>query len=119
MAKSPRRRANSSKPQRRPAGQAGRRISTMISSGVSAVVSAPWKKSAAWITCAPDFPTTSISASQGSAIANLIVRDMGDRDLEQRMRGIEPFIVFDVAPAHHGAQRHAFLQNLNPAQIGK
>src|SRR5262249_12765367 len=70
-ARAPRRRANSSKPQRRPAGQAGRRISTMISSGVSAVVSAPWKKSAAWITCAPDFPTTAISASQVSAIPGI------------------------------------------------
>ena len=111
----------------------------MISSGVSAVVSAPWKKSAAWITCAPDFPTTAISASQvtaipgisaaGSAwatlppdraaIADLIVRDMRDRGLEQRMRGLEPLVVFDVAPAHHGAERHALLRNPDAAQIGE
>src|SRR5262249_43253089 len=58
-------------PPGRPAGQAGRRISTMISSGVSAVVSAPWKKSAAWITRAPDFPTTAISASQVNAIPGI------------------------------------------------
>jgi len=56
---------------RGPAGQGGRRISTMISSGVSAVVSAPWKKSAAWITCAPNVPTTAISASQVSAIPGI------------------------------------------------
>ncbi len=71
MAKSPRRRANSWKPQRRRAGQAGSRTSVMISSGVSAVISGPWKKSAAWITRAPALPTTAISASQVIAMPGI------------------------------------------------
>ena len=48
----------------RPVGQAGRRISVMISSGSSAVVSAPRKKSFAAMKRAPAFPVTAISASQ-------------------------------------------------------
>ena len=43
----------------------------MISSDVSAVISGPWKKSAAWITRAPDFPTTAISASQVIAMPGI------------------------------------------------
>ena len=53
------------------AGHAGRRTSVMISSGFSAVVSAPWKKSAAWMTRAPDLPKTEISASQVEAMPGI------------------------------------------------
>ena len=59
------------------------------------------------------------AAADRAAIADLIMRNVCDRGLEQRMRGIEPFVVFDVAPAHHGAKRHAFRRNPDPAQIGK
>ena len=45
------------------------------------------------------------AAADRAAIADLVMRDMGDRGLEQRMRGREPLVVFDVAPAHHGAER--------------
>ena len=101
MAKSPRRRANSRKPQRRAAGHAGRWISVMISSGFSAVVSAPWKKSAALMVRAPALPTTANVASQvcampgiseaGSAWAQLPptvprLRDLVMRDVRHRLR---------------------------------
>src|SRR5215831_5641113 len=99
MAKSPRRSANSSKPKRRPAGHAGRRISVMISSGASAVVSAPRKKSLAAITRAPARPV--------AAIADLVVRDVPHGCDQQRMRAPEARMIQDVAPAHHGAEPHA------------
>ena len=71
MAKSPRRRANSRKPQRRFAGQAGSWISVMISSCSSAVVSAPRKKSSARIVREPVEPVTAISASQVTAMPGI------------------------------------------------
>ena len=103
MAKSPRRRANSRKPQRRFAGQAGSLISVMISSCSSDVVSAPTKKSSARITREPFEPVTAISASQvtrnaghlgggigmrdaaadGATIADLVVRNVLDGGLQQ------------------------------------
>ena len=71
MAKSPRRRANSWKPNRRDAGHAGSFTSVRISSGLSAVVSAPRKKSAALMTRWPPFPITVISASQVTAMPGI------------------------------------------------
>ena len=59
------------------------------------------------------------AAADRAAVADLVMRDMRDRRLEQRMRGIEPFVVFDLAPAHHGTESDAFLGNPDPAQIGE
>ena len=42
------------------------------------------------------------AAADGAAIADLIVGDLADRGLEQGMGGVEPCVVLDVAPAHHG-----------------
>ena len=47
------------------------------------------------------------AAADGAAIADLVVGDLADRGLEQGMRGVEPRVVLDVAPAHHGAEPHA------------
>ena len=63
MAKSPRRSANSSKPQRRSAGHAGRRISMMISSGASAVVSAPERNPR------PDYARTGLARHRDLRVA--------------------------------------------------
>ena len=99
----------------------------MISSVVSAVVNAPWKKSAALNHMRAGFADDGNlgiaghgdaghfggrigmgnAAADRAAVADLIMRDVGDRGLEQRMRGREPLVVLDVAPAHHGAERDA------------
>jgi hypothetical protein len=47
------------------------------------------------------------------------MRDMRDRGLEQWMCGLEPLVVLDVAPAHHGAERDARVRNPDSAQIGE
>ena len=57
------------------------------------------------------------AAADGAAIADLVVRDMRDRGLEQRMRADEPRVVLDVAPAHHGAERDAVGGNPDLAQL--
>ncbi len=59
------------------------------------------------------------AAADRAAIADLIMRDVRDRGLEQRMRGLESGVVLDLAPAHHGAERDAALRNPDAAQIGK
>ncbi len=59
------------------------------------------------------------AAADRAAIADLVMRNVRNRGLEQRMRRIEPFVVFDVAPTHHGAQRDAFRRNPDAAQIGE
>ena len=59
------------------------------------------------------------AAANGAAIADLIMSHFGDGGLEQRMRGYEALIIQDVAPAHHGAEPHAFGGNLDLAQIGE
>jgi hypothetical protein len=59
------------------------------------------------------------AAADRAAVADLIMRDVRDRCLEQRMRGLEPLIVLDVAPSHHGAERHARIRNPDSAQIGE
>ena len=93
----------------------------MISSGLSAVVSAPRKKSAALMTRWPPLP---IDRDLGVA-GHRDARHLGRRDRharhcrrpcrgcgsdnarrarsrpQQRMRGREPLVVLDVAPAHH------------------
>ena len=47
------------------------------------------------------------AAADGAAVADLVMRDMRDRRLQQRMRGRKPRVVQDVAPAHHGAEADA------------
>ena len=94
------------KPKRRCAGHAGKRISVMISSGVSAVVSGPRKKSAAAMVRVAGFADDGDlgvagdgdarhfrggigmrqAAADGAAIADLIMRDMPDRLDQKRMR---------------------------------
>src|SRR4029079_19628010 len=46
-------------------------------------------------------------AADGAAVANLIVPDVGDRFLQERMRRGEPFVVEDVAPAHQRTEPDA------------
>ena len=111
----------------------------MISSGSSAVVSAPTKKSAAVIVrdarraghgdlgIAGDGDARHFrrgigmrdAAANRAAVADLVMRDVRDRRLQQRMRGREPRIVLDVAPAHHGAEPHAVGGNLDLVQLGQ
>ena len=59
------------------------------------------------------------ATADGAAIADLVVRDLTDRGLEQGMRGIEPRVVLDVEPAHHGAEPHAGVGDLDPPQLGE
>ena len=42
-----------------------------------------------------------------------------DGGLEQGVRGIEPCIVLDVAPARHGAEPHPGVGDLDPPQVGE
>ncbi len=139
MAKSPRRRANSLNAQRRCAGQAGSLISVMISSarerggerGKEEIRGLDDPRSGA-----ADHGDLGVArhrdprhlrgrigmgdaAADGAAIANLIMRDIGDGGLEQGMGGIEPRVVLDVAPAHHGAEPHAIAGDLDPPQLGE
>ena len=46
------------------------------------------------------------AAADGAAVADLIVRDVLNRGLQQRMGGRQTRVVLDVAPAHHGAEPH-------------
>ena len=125
-AKSPRRRANSRKPKRRCRGHAGKRISVMISSGFSAVVNGPRKKSLASMTRSPALPTNGDlglagdgdarqfggrigmrqTAADRAAIADLIMRDMLDGLHQERMGDRKLRMFENVAPAHHGAERN-------------
>jgi len=54
--------------------------------------------------------------ADGAAVANLIVRNVGDRLLEKRMRGGEPFVIEDVAPAHQRAEADAVGADLDVLQ---
>ena len=63
------------------------------------------------------------AAADGAAVADLIMRDVGDSRAQQRVRGGQPPIVLDVAPANPGAKPNAALADGdvaepgNPAQI--
>ena len=111
----------------------------MISSACSAVVSGPWKKSAAAMTARAGLADNADlrfaghgdarqfrggigvgqAAADGAAVADLIMPDVADGRHQQRMRSGEPRVVKDVAPAHHGAQRNAFLVDLDLPQLRK
>ena len=59
------------------------------------------------------------AAAHGAAIADLVVRDMLDRGLQQRMGGRQARVVLDVAPAHHGAEPHTVGGNPDLLQFGQ
>src|SRR5882724_3629271 len=58
------------------------------------------------------------AAADGAAVADLIMRDVRDCLSQQRMRGLQPLIVVDVAPAHPGSETHAASINGNIAKPG-
>src|SRR5438094_222858 len=53
------------------------------------------------------------AAADCAAVADLIMRDMGDRLTQQRMRDLQPAIVLDVAPTYSGAEADAAVANTN------
>jgi hypothetical protein len=53
------------------------------------------------------------AAADCAAVADLIMRDMGDRLTQQRMRDLQPAIVLDVAPTYSGAEADAAVANSN------
>ena len=59
------------------------------------------------------------AAADRAAVADLIMRDMRHRCLEQRVRGLEPFVILDLAPAHHGAECDTLLRNFDSAQVAE
>src|SRR5467141_2552406 len=123
-AKSPSRRAYFRKAQRRLLGHFDRCSSVMISSGWRSVDSGPVKKSPARTVRDPTGPKRVISPSQvtatpgnsaaGSAwarlppdratVADLVVCDVRDSRVQQRMRRHQPLIVLNVAPAYERAE---------------
>ena len=127
IAKSPRRRANSWKPKRRacrPGRQphfgddlvglerGGQRAEEEIRRLDDARAGlADHRISASQVTAMPGISAAGSAcahaAADRAAVADLVVRDMRDRGLEQRMRGREPLVVLDVAPAHQRAEPHA------------
>src|SRR5216683_4382868 len=58
------------------------------------------------------------AAAHGAAVADLVMRDMGDCLLQKRMCGLQPLIVLDVAPAHPGAETNAAVAHRNVAEPG-
>ena len=56
------------------------------------------------------------TAADGAAIADLVMRHVRDGLLEQRMRGGEPLVVEDVAPAHQRAEADAVRADLDLLQ---
>ena len=111
----------------------------MISSGFSAVINGPSKKSAASMTRGPDFADDSDlrvagdrnarhfgggigvrdTAAGGAAVADLIMRDMLDGGDQERMRRAQPLVVENLAPAHHGAERDAVGCDLDLPQLAE
>ena len=111
----------------------------MISSALSAVISGPWKKSAAAMTRVAGFADDGDrclagdddarhlgrrigmgkAAAGGAAIADLIMRDVSDGRHQKRMRLVQPRVLEDVGPAHHGAERHPALPDLDLPQLRK
>jgi hypothetical protein len=60
------------------------------------------------------------AAADRPAIADLVMRDMGNGLLQEWMRHREPPVVLDVAPAHEGAEPHAgIVANADVAEPGK
>jgi hypothetical protein len=58
------------------------------------------------------------AAADGAAVADLIMRDVGDCLAQQRVRGGQPSIVLDVAPANPGAKPNAAVADGNVAEPG-
>ena len=58
------------------------------------------------------------AAADGAAVADLIMRDVGHCLAQQRVRGGQPPIVLDVAPANPGAKPNAALADGNVAEPG-
>src|SRR4029079_8571779 len=54
------------------------------------------------------------AAADGAAVTDLIMRHLSDCLPQQRVRGLQPPIVLDVAPAHPGAKSDAAIANRNP-----
>ena len=59
------------------------------------------------------------AAADSAAIADLIMRDMRDGRDQQRMRRLQPRVLENVAPAHHGAERDAAIGDLDLPQLRK
>ena len=58
------------------------------------------------------------AAADGAAVADLIMRDVGDCLSQQRVRGRQKLIVLDVTPAHSGAETNAAVVHGNVAEPG-
>src|SRR6202035_3371944 len=58
------------------------------------------------------------AAADGAPLADLIMRDVGECLAQQRVRGGQPPIVLDVAPANPGAKPNAALADGNVAEPG-
>ncbi len=58
------------------------------------------------------------TAADGAAVTDLIMRDVRDGLAQQRVRGHQPPIVLDVAPAHPGAKTNAAVANGNVSKPG-
>ena len=57
------------------------------------------------------------AAADGAAVADLIMRDVGDGPSQQRMRDVQPVMVLEIAPANPGAKPNAALAG-NVAEPG-
>ena len=57
------------------------------------------------------------AAADGTAIADLIMRDMLDGGDQEWMRAAQPLVVENIAPAHHGAERNAVIGDFDLAQF--
>src|SRR6516225_96435 len=113
IAKSPRRRANSRKAQRRPTGHGGSLISVRISSAARDVVSEPSKKSDALSIRRPCGPMIVSSASQrnrGTVGGSLAHADpaaempgiaITEIDRDARLQGAHPLLVEAVRHVAH------------------
>ena len=114
--------------QRRPSFQGGNRTETINSSGASAVVRLARKNSLAMMVRGPFEPTTSISASQATAIPEIQQRGRHAQGCHRpfhdcgfgnapRAWSLPPTegghaelcVPLDIAPAHKGAERHAAI----------
>src|ERR1700730_4457975 len=121
-AKSPSRRAYFRNAQRRPLGHFGRRSSVTISSGRRSVESGPVKKSPARARSGRaadgDFALASPrdagqlggrvgmgkATPDRATVADLVVCDVRDNRVKQRMPRHQPLIVLNVAPAYERAE---------------
>src|SRR5947208_9051197 len=59
------------------------------------------------------------AAPDRATIADLVMRDMRDGRVQQRMRCHQPLVVFDVAPAYERAEPEAVAADGNIAEPGQ